>query len=101
MLENKNDSVNFNKNDKQIFFNQVKGAISEIDTTTDWCSITLSVGHENNRLVNFCIKKKDYALLDGKFNILDKVLIRFFLTSRFKNDRWHTIANVISILKMD
>lgn len=99
MVANKINGVDFNKNDRQLFFNQVKGAIYEIDTTTDWCSVTLNVGHENNRLVNFSIKKKDYAALDGNFNILDKVIVRFFLTSRYKNDRWHTTANIIAIEK--
>ena len=101
MLANKNDSVNFNKNDKQLFFNQVKGTIYEVDTATDWCSVTLSVGHENNRLLNFSIKKKDFAPIEHQFSINDKVAIKFFLTSRFKNGRWHTTANIIAIDKLD
>jgi len=101
MVANRNNGVDFNKNDKQLFFNQVKGTIYEIDTTNDWCSVTLSVGHENSRLLNFSIKKKDYLPIENNFLVNDKVTIKFFLTSRFKNGRWHTTANIIAIDKLD
>jgi hypothetical protein len=37
---------NFNKNEKQIFFNRVRGVIEEINIGDIWCSYTLKVGHE-------------------------------------------------------
>lgn len=87
----------FNKNDKQLYFNRVKGSISEIAIGEEWCSITLAVGHENTRLVNFCYKKEQHEKFAGKLKVGDKIGIRFFLTSRFKNGRWHTNANILQI----
>lgn len=101
MVGNKNTGVDFNKNDKQLFFNQVKGIIYEIDIANEWCSVTLSVGHENSRLLNFSIKKKDFSPIQHNFLVNDKVNIKFFLTSRFKNGRWHTTANIIAIDKLN
>ena len=88
---------NFNRNDKQLFFNQIKGSIHEINTDGDWCSITLNVGHENVRFVNLSIKKVSYEKIKNKHLLGDKVSIRFYLTSRFKNERWYTMANILQI----
>lgn len=88
---------NFNKNEKQIFFNRVRGVIEEINIGDIWCSYTLKVGHENQRLVNFSIKKDQYDQLENPYNVGDKVGIRFFLSSKFKNGRWHTSANILAI----
>lgn len=87
----------FNKNDKQLYFNRVKGTISEIAISDEWCSLTLIVGHENTRLVNFCYKKDQHEKYIGNFKVGDKVGVRFFLTSRFKNGRWHTNANILQV----
>lgn len=87
----------FNKNDKQLYFNRVKGTISEIAISDEWCSVTLVVGHENTRLVNFCYKKEQHEKFIGDKKVGDKVGIRFFLTSRFKNGRWHTNANILQV----
>lgn len=91
-------SDSFNKNDKQLFFNQIRGAITEVNIADDWCSITLQVGHENPRLVNFSIKKAQFDALTHKCAVGDKVLIRFFLTSRHKHGRWHTTANILELI---
>lgn len=92
-----NQDIEFNKNDKQLYFNRVKGTISEITLGEVWCSITLIVGHENTRLVNFCYKREQHEKLVGDNKIGDKIGIRFFLTSRYKNGRWHTNANVLQV----
>lgn len=89
---------NFNRNEKQVFFNQIRGTITEINIEEDWCSFTLNVGHENQRLVNLSLKRQHFEKLANKHSIGDKVLIRFFLTSRFKHGRWHTTANVLDVL---
>jgi len=91
-------SDSFNRNDKQVFFNQIRGVITEINEGEEWCSYTLKVGHENPRLVNFSIKASQYQGLKEKYKCDDKVLVRFFLTSRFKFGRWHTTANILEIL---
>lgn len=89
--------TDFNKNDKQLYFNRVKGEIVEINNSDIWCSITLKVGHENSRLVNLSFKKDQYDKLIQNKKVGDKVGIKFFLTSRFKNNKWFTTANVLSI----
>lgn len=96
-FDQKEAKTDFNKNDKQIYFNRVRGEIAEINLSEIWCSLTIKVGHENSRLVNFTFKKDQYEnLLLGK-NVGDKVGVKYFLTSRFKNERWHTTANVLSV----
>ena len=96
-FENSAEKTDFNKNDKQLYFNRVKGEIVEINTADLWCSITLKVGHENSRLVNFSFKKDQFERFLENKKVGDKVGIKFFLTSRFKNQRWHTTANVLSV----
>jgi len=93
------DSVksDFNKNERQLFFNFVRGKIEEINDADEWCSYTLSVGHEYPRLVNFTIKKVNFDKIRDNHQIGDKVLIKFYITSRYRNGRWHTNANIISI----
>jgi hypothetical protein len=93
--ETKTDS--FNRNDKQLFFNQIKGSIYEIKEDGNWCSLTLNVGHESVRYVNLSMKKSEYDKIKNINLIGDKVLVRFYLTSRFKNERWYTVANVLQI----
>jgi hypothetical protein len=91
------ENIEFNKNEKQLYFNRVKGSVSEISLGEIWCSITLIVGHENSRLVNFCFKKEQYEKFIGNTKVGDKIGIRFFLTSRYKNGRWHTNANILQV----
>lgn len=90
-----------NKNDKQIYFNQVKGTIKELNPAERFCSVTLLVGHENTRLVNFTIRKTEYDILCKDKNLGDKVIVRFYLSSNFKNGRWYTMANILDILTYD
>ncbi len=98
-MEEFSDSVDtFNRNDKQLYFNQIRGIITEINIGEIWCSYTLNVGHENPRLVNVCLKRFQYETYKDKFAVGEKVMIRFFLTSRYKHGRWHTNANVLEVL---
>jgi hypothetical protein len=87
-----------NKNDRQVYFNQIKGAIEELNPGEAFCSITLRVGHENTRLVNFTIKKPYFNELSKAKKIGDKVTVRFYLSSKYKNNRWYTMANVLDVL---
>jgi hypothetical protein len=96
-MEQDSKIESFNKNDKQLFFNQIKGAIYEITPSEGWCSITLNVGHESTRFVNFSIKTEAYEKIKNNHLVGDKVLIRFYLTSRFKNERWYTVANILQM----
>jgi hypothetical protein len=103
---NTEEGLQFNKNEKQYHFNQIKGEITEINLpdenaeNNDWCSITLKVGHENSRSVNLCAKRN---LIDGVVangvSVGDKVVVLFYLTSRFKNNRWYSTANILQVDK--
>lgn len=103
---NKEEGLPFNKNEKQYHFNQIKGEVMEINLpnenteNNDWCSITIKVGHENARLVNVCAKKKLIdSLADNNISVGAKVVVLFYLTSRFKNNRWYSTANVLQVDK--
>lgn len=87
----------FNKNDKQLFFNEIKGTLFEKIDGECWCSITLNVGHENPRLVNISVKKKEFDKLNEKFKLSDKIVVCYYLVSRFKNDRYHTTAYLLQV----
>jgi hypothetical protein len=93
----KNLKYRFNRNDKQSRFNEIKGAITEKNDGEEWCSITINVGHENPRLVNFSIKKPHFDIINEEFLLGNKVVVSFYLTSRFKNGRWYTIANALQV----
>jgi len=85
-----------NKNDKQFKFNEIKGLIEEINIGEKFNNITLKVGHENSRSVNLVYKKENLDI-NSKFKINDKVAIKYFLTSRKKDSRWYTTANILDI----
>jgi len=95
-MEN-NANLQFNRNDKQLNFNAIKGIIHECNDGDNWCSITLNVGHENPRFINLAIKKPHYDTIKNKYQVGAKVNVMFYLTSRFKNDRWYTTANVLQV----
>jgi hypothetical protein len=83
------------KNDKQIYYNQIKGRIIELNDAEKYCSITLEVGHENPRNVNLVLKKHQFDEIIKSYKDGDSITLRFFLSSRFKNGRWYTMANVL------
>lgn len=87
----------FNRNDKQLNFNKIKGVIVELNDGERFCSLTLDVGHENIRQVNLIVKKDSFDKIVGQFQLKDKVFIKYYLTSRFKNGRWYTMANLLSV----
>ena len=93
------NSINTNV---QSVFNEIKGRIIEIDRGELFSNITLAVGNHNNRKVNLVCKTILYnTLVHDKFNINDKVKVRFFLSSSKKHDRWYTNANILEIIKAD
>jgi hypothetical protein len=85
------------KNDKQLFFNQIKGIIEELNDGEEYCSITLRLGHENSRNVNLVLKKPQFDPIAKKYNIGDKVCVRFYISSRKKHERWYTTATVLDV----
>lgn len=89
----------FNKNSKQVYFNRIKGSICELNDGEKYCSITLTLGHENSRYANFVCKKSEFEKYTKDYNIEDKVLIQFYLVSRFKAGRWYTSATILDIAR--
>lgn len=88
-----------NKNDKQVYFNQIKGTIDELNDGEEFCSVTLKLGHENPRMINLSLRKSEFESVCLHNKIGDKVTVRFFITSRKKNDRWYTTATVLDVRK--
>lgn len=82
---------------KQVYYNQVRGVIEEINNTDDFPNITLQVGHNKKRNVNLVMKKDKMKEIAEKFSIGDMICLRFFVSSRFKHNRWYTMANVLEI----
>ena len=88
------------KNDRQLYFNQVKGIIEELNGDGDFCSITVSVGHENPRHVNLSLKKIHYDRIAAGLKLGEKILARFYVVSRKKDGRWYTSANLLDVQKL-
>ena len=84
---------------KQIYYNEVKGEIQEIINIDNFPSIVLFVGHENKRPINICFKRELLDSLIAKFKVGDSIVVRFFLSSRFKHGRWYTMANALEIFE--
>ena len=87
------------RSDKQMVFNQVRGFIEEINEGDEYCNITLKVGHENHRMVNFTMKRLQFDEIAQNHTLGEKVTIRFYISSRKKHDRWYTTASVLDIHK--
>jgi hypothetical protein len=91
------ENIDFNRNEKQLNFNSIKGVVCEINVGNTYSSIVLSVGHERKRDVCFCIATDKLKLFERPFILGDKVNIKFYIASKKKEDRWFTNANIISI----
>lgn len=89
----------FNKNEMQIYFNQVKGEISEINKGDKFSNITITVGHANKRNANFVAKSDFFDEQTKGLNIGDKVCVKYYLSSIKKFDRWYTNATILLIEK--
>ncbi len=90
--------ISENKNDRQVNFNQIKGVIHDISEKQElYPSLTLEVGHENKRLVNFLFKASEYSRIVNNYKKSDKVSVRFYVSSHYKNGRWYTCANALGI----
>jgi len=85
------------KSDKQIYFNQVKGIIDELNDSDTFCNITISVGHDRTRQVNLVLKKEMFLEIQKKYAVGDWIGFKFFLSSRFKYERWYTMANILEV----
>jgi hypothetical protein len=93
------DKEFFNKNDKQVFFNQLRGQIHEIGIGDRYTNVVLIVGHDNTRFANFVIKTSLFHKLPSPVDLGDKVCIKYYISSISKNGKWYTSANILSIEK--
>ena len=72
------------KSDKQIYFNQIKGIIDELNYSETFCNITLSVGHETNRKVNLVAKKE---LFDEFYEwVINGVELPYYVQYKYAKD---------------
>lgn len=93
-----NEDASFNKNERQLNFNKIKGTLVEKNDGERFCSITLLVGHENTRQVNLICKQDFFQeYINSKYKVGDKLFVKFYLTSRHKNGRWYTMANILTL----
>lgn len=94
--------TDWNKNDKQLFFNQTKGKLVELNQEDKFCNITIEVGTENKRHVNIVVKPADFIEIIKKFNINDMVCVKHYPVSRkVKETKWYTLLNLINIDKLN
>jgi len=89
-----------NKNEKQLNFNQIKGIVSEINAGEIFSSITLSVGHETKRYINVVFKSTLLIDIQERIKIEDKVIVKFYLASYNKFEKWKTLAHLLFIDKL-
>jgi hypothetical protein len=87
------------KNSKQVFFNQLRGLVLEIIVEEQFTTIALQLGHENTRSVAFVSKNEAFEQYKDSVHVGDKILVRFYISSRKKHDRWYTTATVLDIQK--
>jgi len=88
---------NFNKNERQVNFNEIKGKLHQINEGEKYCNITLVCGHENPRYVNLVSKKPQFIELVKSKSVGDKVFARFYAVSHEKNGRWYTSLTLLSL----
>lgn len=88
------------KNTKQLQYNQVKGIIEELNDGEVFCNLTISVGHENTRKINLVCKKENFQDLKNKIKIGDKVCAKFYISSKYKHERWYTTASLLEIVSV-
>ncbi len=86
-----------NNNDKQLKFADIRGVISELNNDGDFCSITILVGHEKLRDVNIATRRPEFDKIILKHKIGDKVMCRYYPSSKKKHDRWYTHLILLSI----
>ena len=89
----------FSKNQLQLYFNQIKGEVVEINIGEAYSNVTLSVGHQNSRQVNIVAKNLVFEKIMENIKIGDKVIAKYYLTSNKKNERYYTTATLLECFK--
>ena len=82
---------------KQVYYNRIKGNIAEINDSKDFSSVTISVGHSSKRNVNVLCRQDKIDIIKNEYKIGEEICISFFVSSRFKHNRWYTNVNCLKI----
>lgn len=91
--------MSFNKSEQQKIFNELKGELIEINFGEKYSNITIKVGHNNFRKVNFVAKTDYLKEIILAFSLNDKITVKFYISSVFKYERYHTTATLLEIEK--
>ena len=83
---------------KQVYFNQVKGVIIEVNNTTKFPSVVITAGHENKRSINISFKPEVIKEVVKNYKLGDYIAVKFFVSSRFKHNRWYTMINALEVI---
>jgi hypothetical protein len=83
---------------KQVYYNQIRGEVYEINDADDFPSVALSVGHDVKRYINISFKTELMETFKNTYKLGDKVTIRFFVSSRKKYGRWYTMVNALEVI---
>jgi hypothetical protein len=89
------------KNTLQLWYNQVRGEVIEINIEETFSNITLKVGKANPRLVNLTGKSQYFQKIISGINVGEKILAKFYISSNKKNDRYYTTATLLEAIKTD
>ena len=89
--------ADYNKNERQINFNSVKGTITEINRGDVYSYIILSAGHERRRMICFSIATERLDTIEKDIVVGSLVMVKFYVASKRKDNKWFTNANIISI----
>jgi hypothetical protein len=76
-------------------FNQIKGTVYEVVDHIEFPSITLEVGNNTKRFVNFYVRKTYYDENINVFKLGIRLVVTFFISSRKKHERWYTTVNIL------
>ncbi len=82
---------------KQVYYNRIKGFIEQINDVTDFPSVTITVGHKKLRHINVLCKPDKIKEISNGYKLGDEITIMFFVSSRFKHNRWYTNVNCLSV----
>lgn len=87
----------FNRNEKQLNFNTVKGTVYEIKKEKVYSSIAIEAGHERKRYICFSLSTEKLCEVEKNISLGMKVSVRFYVASKRKDSKWFTNANIITI----
>ena len=91
----------FNKNKLQLFFNQIKGKIVEINFDDKYSNITIQVGHSNPRLVNLVAKTINFREIVKDLKKDDNIVAKFYISSKKNKERYYTTATILDAEKLN